>query len=347
MPWEMYKVVFKVLSSIHIGYRKYGNVMETRHYVPARVLLGALTARITRLTFGNTKDWKHYRLVGEILNRVFTTSYFFPTTNRDGAIDKFPWDEDFPAYEYIGSYVSTALNAQTSAAEAGSLHEVEFIAPRTLHSGKQVYLSGYCFLKNQIPNVFQVMQSIQEELQETRKKRFSNFPPQELNHLQQFLNQLMQNSNHQDIQKLNRALQQLQCELRTGNAQPGLLHHLQIGGERTYGWGLITLSKTTWIQSDNHCLFENNHAGSFYPVDLSGERPALTIYRQKPAPLHVLYEAGTRLTGTPEPMTRTLWWARPPTLFEGIAYPPGTQANETTTIQIGMQGYGTRGNRNL
>lgn len=338
----MYKVAFKVLSPIHIGYRKYGNVMETRHYVPARVLLGALTARLTHRTFGNTKDWKHYRLVGELLNRVFTCSYFFPTTNPDGIINQFPWDEQFPAYEFIGSYVSTALNAQTSAAQEGTLHEVEFITPRTLHSSKQVYLSGYCFMNDsfQESKITQVIQNIQKELQSNNQTSFSTLPPKEQNQFQKFLNLILQNPHIQIIQKLSQSLQQLQYELRTGNTQSGLLHHLQIGGERTYGWGKITLSASLPTTTATRCMFEESCTSPAYPICLSEERPTLTVQAGEPIPLHLLYEPGSDLAGTPEPLTRTLWWAPLPTSFEGIAYPPGTPTRQELAIQIGRLGYG-------
>jgi hypothetical protein len=54
---------------------------------------------------------------------------------------------DVFAWRYLGSYASTALNYDANAAEEGTLHEVEFIAPQTRADGAiksyPVRLAGY------------------------------------------------------------------------------------------------------------------------------------------------------------------------------------------------------------
>lgn len=135
----MYEVVFELLSPLHIGKRKIGNLQQTRYYVPGRTLWGALTARMAR-DDGNFDYEKTGRDVDEFLR--FT--YFYPTDD-DKKITLFPWgDPDEFEWKYIQSYVTTALDPKVRKADYGSLHEAEYIAPKTRRNEK-VYLLGYIF----------------------------------------------------------------------------------------------------------------------------------------------------------------------------------------------------------
>jgi hypothetical protein len=51
MSWYAYGVEYELLSPLHIGYHRVGNVQRTRYYVPARNLWGAMTERLTRAGF--------------------------------------------------------------------------------------------------------------------------------------------------------------------------------------------------------------------------------------------------------------------------------------------------------
>ncbi len=140
MTWAAYQVTFGLLSPLHIGWRKLGNLQQTRPYVTGRSFWGALTARLTRESGGS-----NYIDVGKDVDEQLTFTYFYPTIQRDG-VSLWPWPDDqwdkF-AWAFLGSYASTALeNARN--AEAGSLHETEYIAPYT-REGEQVYLVGYIF----------------------------------------------------------------------------------------------------------------------------------------------------------------------------------------------------------
>jgi hypothetical protein len=158
MPWKAYEITFRLLSPMHIGYRRLGNIQRTRPYVPAKNLWAALTARLTRddgKLVGRDCD---YRSVGQAVEEHLAFTYFFPASDPqcplyprwcDGNMAYGPcgMSADQFRYKFIGSYSSTALDYAEYAAEEGSLHEVEFIAPRT-RGNEQVYLVGYVLEHN-------------------------------------------------------------------------------------------------------------------------------------------------------------------------------------------------------
>jgi len=138
---------------MHIGQAKIGNVQRTRPYVTGRVLWGALTLRLTRDRFhgqGPANRFEQYNPVGREVQDYLAFTYFYPTTNRDGNVTCWSWDEGFPP-RFLSTYASTALTYPQQSADEGTLHEVEFISPRTLDSGEQVYLVGYVFVQEGAP----------------------------------------------------------------------------------------------------------------------------------------------------------------------------------------------------
>lgn len=139
MKWTAQQIRFRLLSPLHIGWRKSGNLQQTRPYVTGRALWGALTMRLTRET-----GKANYEEVGQWVDERLAFTYFYPSDCPD-CVRLWPWEESWDefAWTYLSSYVSTSL-ADGHAAEEGSLHETEFIAPRT-REGKQVYLLGYIF----------------------------------------------------------------------------------------------------------------------------------------------------------------------------------------------------------
>lgn len=138
--WIPYLVTFKLLSPIHVGWRKTGNLQQTRPYVTGRALWGALTACLVRDSCGND-----YKTMGEEVDKQLAYTYFYPSTDKRKC--DFYWDdwEGF-SWKYLGSYISTALQ-KGRGAEEGSLHEIEFIAPAT-RDDEPVYLVGYIFEKD-------------------------------------------------------------------------------------------------------------------------------------------------------------------------------------------------------
>jgi hypothetical protein len=209
MTWTAYKIVFRLLSPMHIGWTKQGNVQRTRPYVAGKALWGALTARLTR-------DFPHlggdYETVGKRVSDELAFSYFYPAVGE--TVDLWPWGEraDEFAWRYLGSYASTALNYGCNTAEEGSLHETEFIAPHT-RDGRPVYLVGYIF-----------------------ERQGCTLPWQEV------------------------------------------LSRLQLGGERTYGWGRVELHKPP----------ENVQQFFDFHLDLNGKRPVVIIPVGKELLAHTL-----------------------------------------------------------
>ncbi len=143
MAWKAYQVSFRSLSPMHIGWRKLGNLQQTRPYVTGRTLWGALTARLTR-----ESGRSDYSKVGEQVDLQLAFTYFYPSTNPT-EVALWPWMEwDKFAWMFLGSYASTSLGNGHNA-EDGSLHETEFIAPYTRENRpRPVYLVGYIFEKN-------------------------------------------------------------------------------------------------------------------------------------------------------------------------------------------------------
>lgn len=151
MTWTAYRLVFKLKSPMHIGCGKVGNVQRTRPYVTGRVFWGALTLRLTRdAASGSATDSHQYKVFGDQVNSHLAFTYFYPATKQNGDYQiQWSWGEEENLFRrrFLSSYTSTALVYPQQAADEGLLHEVEFLSPRTLDNGEQVYLLGYVFEK--------------------------------------------------------------------------------------------------------------------------------------------------------------------------------------------------------
>ncbi len=148
MSWTAYQVTFRLLSPLHVGWRKLGNLQQTRPYVTGRSLWGAFTARLTR-----ESGRSDYITMGSDVDDQLAFTYFYPSTKPD-KVDLWPWSGQWDefAWTFLGSYASTAL-ANARNAEAGSLHETEYIAPYARRKAMDkepgpVYLVGYIFEKD-------------------------------------------------------------------------------------------------------------------------------------------------------------------------------------------------------
>ena len=160
--WEAYAACFRLLSPLHIGWRRVGNLQQTRRYLPARNLWGALTARLARLAGVSSSDQAGYKQVGESVEHNLRFSYFFPISlpagktfpdlDANSRLSPWPWgDEEKFSWLFLSSQASTAINA-AGTAEEGSLHDAEFIAPFT-RENEPVGLFGYVFVrKNALPD---------------------------------------------------------------------------------------------------------------------------------------------------------------------------------------------------
>ena len=147
MNWKSYRLTFRLLSPLHIGSQKIGNIQHCRRYLSGRALWGALTARLTRDFFTPTPA--NYKIIGERVNDELAFTYFYPAVNDEQEV-WMPWDENKTQeefdWQFLGSYASTALADGHRALDA-SLHETEFIAPCT-RDNQKVFLTGCVFEKH-------------------------------------------------------------------------------------------------------------------------------------------------------------------------------------------------------
>jgi len=166
MAWKSWQLTFTLRTPLHIGYHKIGNVQRTRYYLPARNLWGASTERLTRGGFSAEGAAEgNYKAIGQWVKDHCVFSYFF-LCESEKLLNPHYEDEglhygDLDAYaferRFLFSHVTTALDAATTSAENGSLHEVEFIAPHEHLNEQPVQLRGYLFLDD-------VAQKRQDEL---------------------------------------------------------------------------------------------------------------------------------------------------------------------------------------
>jgi len=133
--WNKYKVVFKLKSPLHIGYRpfKFSVVAPTRYYILGRNFWGAITKQITESSSISPKS-KDYIEIGQNVRNNFIFSYFYL---YDGNTVYYPnykenelkyGDMDVSDFEsrFIGSRISTAID-NSGTAKDESLHEIEYI----------------------------------------------------------------------------------------------------------------------------------------------------------------------------------------------------------------------------
>ncbi len=303
--WKAYRLVFRVKSPIHVGYRKYGNLMQTRPYVPARTILGAITSRLTRSIFVPTTDWKCYRLIGETLNEYTRFTYFYIATEGNSDFEiHFPWrnPEEF-YHRFIGSHVSTSLQSSIKAAEEGSLHETEFISPRSINDNRQVYLLGYVFVKCCTKS-----HTISEFINNVAKKwKISH----DISNILKRIETLLNCSGH------------LKSQIKT----------LTLGGERGYGWGRVDLVE--FEEFNERKLFKE------YPYSAESDAPTLTVPKGSHVPAHVLANTELPLNGPLEPLIRREWrrFAGSDVVFDGVAYSPGARVEEDLPLTIMPLGY--------
>jgi len=140
MAWTSYRVNLRILSPIHIGWKKTGNLQQTYPYVIGQTLWGALTARLVRDNGGD-----NYQEIGKEVDKELRFTYFYPTIDCSKIVE-WQWDNpDKFSWMYLGSYASVALKDRVS--KEGMLHETEYISPKT-RDRREVYLVGYIIEKD-------------------------------------------------------------------------------------------------------------------------------------------------------------------------------------------------------
>ena len=166
MSWNVYRLVYRAMSPIHIGWHTLGYIKLTRHYIPGKNMWGAMTANLTR-TYG-AKGINGYKEFGDLLKTKILTSYFYPASDPDKPL--LPHftkqglcygvhtakDDNYIVEEFerrfIGSFGQTAILPQSNTAEDESLHESEYISPciNEKENRKPVFFVGYICIKKNI-----------------------------------------------------------------------------------------------------------------------------------------------------------------------------------------------------
>ncbi len=131
---KWYKLVFKQIQPIHIGFGSYGVVNETRIFIPGWTMWGALT-KAYNLINGNELS-QNQKLFENI-------SCFYPNFDKEGNDENvlFPkfdkgnfylgnYSEDNFRAKFVDTFISTAINPGTNTALDESLHELNIILPR-------------------------------------------------------------------------------------------------------------------------------------------------------------------------------------------------------------------------
>ncbi len=324
--WASHPLVLRVKSPIHIGWRKTGNLMQTRPYVPARVVLGAWTAILTQRLGLNRLGWQGYRAVGETLNALFRVSYFYPAIEENNTLQiRFFWeDPERFAFQFLGSTLRTALDPSGIAAEGG-VFEVEHLLPHTRDTGKPVYLVGCVWIRfdgnDHMENLMNVGDIIRRNLEH------------QVQHGQ------LDSSEAKAIQQ--RVQETLKSMGKFWNRHPQTLIRNMVGevwflgGERTYGWGKVEVVRETEVktcQSDIRKQNQDEDAG-----------PRLEIPEGSRLEAHLLTEnVGEKTVAGPvEPLVRREWrrHAGSTVTFGGVAWEPGSVVLERTEVVVGPLGY--------
>lgn len=157
MAWKAYKLSYRVMSPIHIGWHTLGYIKLTRHYITGKNIWGAMTANITRAL----RKYEDYGEIGKLLKEDILTSYFFPAVDPDSPLllrftDKGLMYGEKPAADFerifIKSYGQTAVVPHSNTAEDESLHESEFISPVIYDEENNnqcpVFFVGYIFISD-------------------------------------------------------------------------------------------------------------------------------------------------------------------------------------------------------
>ncbi|GAV24609.1 hypothetical protein ciss_05420 [Carboxydothermus islandicus] len=174
MSWTIYEVSFLVGSPVHIGWKRIGNLWQTRPYIPANQILAALAVRGVELGIGENAEGieNPYAARFQWLKKYFRATYFYPMLcEKDGqckqgktvylpALSKkgLEWQagtkqisrEEFE-YTFLNASAHTSIDYELRSAREGSLYQIEYICPRTRSPACQkVYFTGYLFIRDDV-----------------------------------------------------------------------------------------------------------------------------------------------------------------------------------------------------
>ncbi|MDL1956935.1 MAG: hypothetical protein LWW95_07820 [Candidatus Desulfofervidus auxilii] len=152
---NVYRIRYKAISPIHIGFgKRLGIINQTRYFIPATNIWGAISANLAQRNMEIIKDYSliNYQEAQKFIEKNFFITNFYPVIENQVCLPKFKKEGfyygQYPKYEFesliLDSYTSTALQMKT--AEEGSLHEIEFLKNKV--KGKDLEFEGYIGIKN-------------------------------------------------------------------------------------------------------------------------------------------------------------------------------------------------------
>ncbi len=132
MSW--YKVTFRQIEPIHIGYRKHGVINETRVFITGQMMWGALVNAYGRVKNWNSDEYEQNQTLFENI------SCFYPKVDNELLYPKYKDGEFYLGnmseiefrQKYVTTYLSTSINPFTKNAKDESLHEIDIILPNNL-----------------------------------------------------------------------------------------------------------------------------------------------------------------------------------------------------------------------
>jgi len=292
MQWKCYKLIYKTISPIHIGYHTLGFIQRTRTYIPGKNIWAVITERLTRRLWPDVQNKERpYENIGrEVANSILPT-YFYP------AIEEMKLLFPSASSSHLGipasiepllmcSFGETAIDPSKLGAEEGSLHETEYIVNKI--DGKDVYFIGYLFLK--------------------------------------------------EGARINaKGIGWAEGEI----VLKDLVKEIQVGGNRRYGFGRLSLKD---------CSEESKDIFSLYNIDLTNERPKVTNLNQDtPLLAHTDVEKARYIQGDIEPLVGREWRQKKSETNQGIGaghrlsqakicWMPGSIVKNIQTFTIGEQG---------
>ncbi len=264
--WAAYKLIYKAISPIHIGWHTLGYIKLTRYYIPGRNIWAAFTENtVHSLQIDSEEINNIYIEVGDLFKKDILTSYFYPCIERKNPLLSSFSKEGFKMgnltksefeNKFIKSYGQTAIVPESNTAEDESLHESEYISPTIDDDGKikQVFFIGYVFLRNE-------------------KICLQPYKP------------------------YNKVIGWDSGDIKLKDA----IDELFVGGDRKYGWGRLCLEKPEKIE-DGNTIFENENNG--YKIILDNEKyPIIEINNNNcNIPAHLPFSSSVKLKGDLEPL---------------------------------------------
>jgi hypothetical protein len=296
MAWTLYRVTWRLESPLHSGFAKLGNIQRTRLYVTGRMLWGALTARLTRDQNGND-----YTVVGNAIKECLAFSYGYLCLTEDGDQPLLP--------EYTAEGLQYKLGAQMP---ANSLTEREV---------QRLCLSSYASTALDYANNTAVDGSLHEVefisprvLCEEKKLNVKAGQPLYLTALIAEAESAQTNSAVKDWKSS--------------------LERLEMGGERTYGFGKLRLRQLSDPISSS-ALSTAWFGSGFIP---DNDQPVIKLQKGAAVTAHTAADHRSISFGQIEPFVGRATTDKAEfgknVEYSGVYWLPGSILNESADCQI-------------